>query len=91
MESTGLATLIVGGVCVIGLIEFVGWIFVVIRHPGYEDLRPDFDANAKCSSPMEDPHSTYPRSIRPATLVHPRQGEMTKSAEDLCRLKTAIR
>ena len=50
MESTELATLIVGGVCVIGLIEFVGWIFVVIRHPGYEDLRPDFDANAKCSS-----------------------------------------
>jgi hypothetical protein len=41
MESMDLATLIVGVICGIGIIEFIMWIVVVIRHPGYDYLRPD--------------------------------------------------
>ncbi len=41
MESIDLATLIVGSVIGIGVIELIIWILVVIRHPGYDYLRPD--------------------------------------------------
>lgn len=39
MESINLATLIVGAICVIGMIELIMWIVVVIKHPGCESFR----------------------------------------------------
>ncbi len=41
MGNIDLTTLIVGTVCGVGVIEFIMWIIVVIRHPGYDYLRPD--------------------------------------------------
>jgi len=41
MESIDLGTLIVGTVIGVGVIELIIWILVVIRHPGYDYLRPD--------------------------------------------------
>ena len=41
MESIDLGTLIVGAVIGVGVIELIIWIMVVIRHPGYDYLRPD--------------------------------------------------
>lgn len=41
MEHLDLGTLIVMGLCGIGLIQLVMWIVVMIRHPGLDDLRPD--------------------------------------------------
>jgi hypothetical protein len=41
MESIDLATLIVGTVIGVGVIELIIWILVVIKHPGYDYLRPD--------------------------------------------------
>ena len=40
MESTGLATLIVVTIGGIGMIELIMWLVVIIRHPGFDDLRP---------------------------------------------------
>ena len=39
MESTELATLIVVTVGGIGMIELITWLVVIIRHPGFDDLR----------------------------------------------------
>lgn len=41
MENMDLGTLIVAGICGIGLIQLVMWIVVMIRHPGFNDLRLD--------------------------------------------------
>lgn len=41
MEHLDLGTLIVAGLCGIGLIQLVMWIVVMIRHPGLDDLRLD--------------------------------------------------
>jgi hypothetical protein len=41
MENMDLGTLIVAGICGIGLIQLVMWIVVMIRHPGFDDLRLD--------------------------------------------------
>jgi len=41
METIDLATLIVGAVIGVGVIELVMWLVVIIRHPGFDDLRPD--------------------------------------------------
>ncbi len=41
MKNMDLGTLIVAGLCVIGLIQFIMWIVVMIRHPGLDDLRLD--------------------------------------------------
>ena len=46
MESLGLATLIVGAVSAIALIEFIMWLVIIIKHPGFDDLRPSFDQPA---------------------------------------------
>ena len=40
MESTGLATLIVVTIGGIGMIELIMWLVVIIKHPGFDDLRP---------------------------------------------------
>jgi hypothetical protein len=36
-----LGTLIVAGICGIGLIQLVIWIILVIRHPGFDDFPLD--------------------------------------------------
>ena len=36
-----LGTLIVAGICGIGLIELIMWVVLMIRHPGLDDLRLD--------------------------------------------------
>ena len=41
MENMDLGALIVAGLCGIGLIQFVMWIVVMIRHPGLDDWRLD--------------------------------------------------
>jgi len=41
MEYMDLGTLIVTGLCGIGLIQFIMWIVLMIRHPGLDDLRLD--------------------------------------------------
>jgi hypothetical protein len=41
MEHMDLGTLIVAGLCGIGLIQLVMWIVVMIQHPGCDDLRLD--------------------------------------------------
>ena len=39
MENMDLGWLIVGAICIIGMIQLITWIVVVITHP--EDLRLD--------------------------------------------------
>ena len=39
MENMDLGWLIVGAICIIGMIQLVAWVVVVIKHPG--DLRLD--------------------------------------------------
>jgi len=41
MGNIDLGSLMVGAVCGVGMIELIMWIVVVIRHPGYDYLRPD--------------------------------------------------
>jgi len=50
VEDIDLATLIVGAVIGVGVIELIVWILVVIRHPGYDYLRPDL-AQAASTQP----------------------------------------
>lgn len=38
MGNMDLGTLIVAGICGIGLIEFLAWIVVMIQHQGIDDL-----------------------------------------------------
>jgi len=40
MEAIDLATLIVGGVIGVGVIELIIWLVVILRHPGFDDFRP---------------------------------------------------
>lgn len=56
MENMDLGTLIVAGLCGIGLIQFIMWIVVMIRHPGCDDLRLDlFKAASPRSSETNAP------------------------------------
>lgn len=48
MESISLATLIVGAICGIGMIELIMWIVVVIKHPGCDSFR--LEAGSGCPS-----------------------------------------
>jgi hypothetical protein len=41
MEHLDLGTLIVMGLCGIGLIQLIMWIAGLVRHPGLDDLRLD--------------------------------------------------
>lgn len=45
MEHMDLGTLIVAGLCGIGLIQLIMWIIVMIRYPGLDDLRLDLRAS----------------------------------------------
>ena len=47
MEHMDLGTLIVAGLCGIGLIQLVMWIVLMIRYPGLDDFRFD----------LSEPHS----------------------------------
>ena len=47
MENMDLGALIVAGLCSIGLIQPIIWIVVMIRHPGFDELRLD----------LSEPHS----------------------------------
>jgi hypothetical protein len=48
MENMDLGVLIVAGLCGIGLIQLIMWIVVMIRYPGFDELRLD----------LSEPHST---------------------------------
>lgn len=54
MGNTDLATLIVVGVCVIGLIQLIMWIALVIRHPEGDGLRLEL-AEATSTHSRESP------------------------------------
>lgn len=41
MGNMDIGTLIIAGLCGIGLIQFIMWIVVMMRHPGCDDLRLD--------------------------------------------------
>ena len=41
METMDLGTLIIAGICGIGLIQLVMWLAMMIRHPGFGDLQLD--------------------------------------------------
>lgn len=41
MENIDLGTLIMAGLCGVGLIQAIMWIVVMIRHPGLDGLRLD--------------------------------------------------
>ena len=41
MESIDLATLIVGAICGIGMIELCMWVVAMVRYPGWDYLRPE--------------------------------------------------
>ena len=61
MESTELATLIVVAVGGIGMIELIMWLVVVIRHPGFDDLRPGLvQAASTQPSVVGGSHGTHP-------------------------------
>ena len=61
MGNMGLGTLIVAGLCGIGLIQLVMWIDVMVRHPGCEDLRLDL---VKTTSPQSGVMNTSPQERR---------------------------
>jgi hypothetical protein len=56
MEYTDLGTLIVAGLCAIGLIQLIMWIVVMIRHPGLDGLRLDL-VKASSARPAGDDSS----------------------------------
>jgi hypothetical protein len=41
MNNMDLGALIVAGLCGVGLMQLIMWIVVMIRHPGFDDLRLD--------------------------------------------------
>ena len=59
MENIDLGTLIIAGICGIGLIQLIMWIVVMIRHPGFDDLQFD----------MSDAATTQPNSGDSATTT----------------------
>lgn len=61
MENMDLGTLIVAGLCGIGLIQFTMWIVVIIRHPGLDDVRLEL-VKPPSSSESTLPYET--RSVR---------------------------
>lgn len=50
MEHMDLGTLIVAGLCSLGLIQLIMWIVVMIRHPGFDDLQFDLSKDARARS-----------------------------------------
>jgi len=60
MEHMDLGALIISGICGIGLIQLVMWLIVIIRHPGFGDLRFD----------MSDAATTQPNRGDSATTAH---------------------
>jgi len=54
MESIDLGTLIVGAVIGVGVIALIIWILVLIRHPGYDYLRPDLVQAASTQPSVAD-------------------------------------
>ncbi|HSA84797.1 MAG TPA: hypothetical protein VLE46_01345 [Nitrospira sp.] len=50
MEHMDLGALIVAGIFGIGLIQFITWLVVIIRHPGIGDLRLDLVKTAPSRS-----------------------------------------
>lgn len=77
MGNLDLGTLIVSELCGIGLIQFIMWIVVMIRHPGLDDVRLDLSA----------PTPTQPNSGDSTTMMRQRQTFLvTLSHLKLCSL-----
>lgn len=53
MGNIDLASLLVGVVCGVGMVELIMWTLVVIRHPGYDYLRLDLGPNTTSNPPEE--------------------------------------
>jgi hypothetical protein len=53
IESIGLGAIIAGAICGVGMIQLIMGIVVAMRHPGYDDLLPDFVPNASSAQPEE--------------------------------------
>lgn len=58
MENMDLGTLIAAGLCAIGLIQLIMWIVVMIRHPGFDELRLDLREAAHTRSPEGESATT---------------------------------
>jgi hypothetical protein len=56
MDHMDLGALTVAGICGTGLIQFLMWLVVIIRHPGLEELRLDLAKVAP--SPSSEDHGT---------------------------------
>ncbi|NGZ10068.1 MAG: hypothetical protein CV088_11885 [Nitrospira sp. LK70] len=65
MEHLDLGTMIVAGLCGIGLIELLMWIIVMIRHPGCDDLRLVL-VKASSARPGGDDssHGSHPAAVQ---------------------------
>ncbi len=60
MENMELGTLIVAGLCGVGLIQLIMWIVVMIQLPGFDDLRLDL-SDATPTQPNEGEGAARPR------------------------------
>lgn len=60
MENIDLGTLIIAGICGIGLIQLIMWSVVMIRHPGFGDVRLDM-REAATTQPNRDDSATTSR------------------------------
>ena len=53
MSSLEPAMLVLGIIGELGIIELIMWLVVIIRHPGFDDLRPDLNPHATSTQPEE--------------------------------------
>lgn len=58
MENMDLGTLIMAGLYGIGLIQLIMWIIVMIRHPGFDELRLDLRETAHARLPEDESAAT---------------------------------
>ena len=63
MGTIDLGMLILAGVCGIGLIQFIMWLILMIRHPGADDFRLDL-GKAAPSQPSGDESASRNSSAR---------------------------
>ena len=62
MENIDLGTMIVGAICSIGMIQIITWIVVLIKHPGYDYIRPELGHAAYLNAGLGDnPKETIPQ------------------------------
>lgn len=65
MANIDLATLIIGAICGIGILEIILWVVAVIKHRGDERFRFDFlqasPTQARIAEGSERSHSLFTR------------------------------